>query len=182
MAHVRWHAMVRSEIGHNAPEVIQMAQRAVKSENERLRVRGDVVHRVKGGLAFWDDFRADLRARKLYADIMEFKQYLSSENVRPKGVKNHLSSVVDIEHRWGLIEKIMVAADEALRPDHLEKLFAAVNAIIVLRPHHTNRPREKWCLYVRIVGTTLEAARWDGVGRGGMHWAALMDLASGSHP
>ena len=183
LPHLSWQSEMFNVLDKAEPKLTSLCQRAVKSQHDGITLSGKLIHRVRGGLHFWDGYRGALRARKLQADIFDMQAYLASDNLTSKGLKLRLPDVIDIERRWAVIERASLAADEALRPGHMTKLVAAANAVTAEVALAYTGHTQDWTLYVRMQGTLLEISEVDWEARPlCRRWVVAADLANDSHP
>lgn len=184
LPHLSWQSEMFNILNKAEEKLVLLCLKAVRSQQDGIVLNGRLIHRVRGGLHFWDGYRGALRARKLQADIVDIQAYLTSDRLTPKGLKARLLDVVDIEHRWGVIERASLAADEALRPGHMMKLVAAANAVTAeVALGYIGLATEYWTLRVRMRGTLLEISEFDWEARPMCRrWVFAADLANGGHP
>lgn len=184
LPHLSWQSEVFNVLDRAEPKLVSLCQKAVKSQHDGIVLNGKLIHRVRGGVHFWDGYRGAMRARKLQADIIDMQAYLVSDRLTPKGLKLRLPDVIDIEHRWAVIERASLAANEALRPGHLSKLVVAANAVTAeVALAYTGLVAEDWTLRVRMRGTSLEISEFDWQAKPPhWRWVVAADLASGGHP
>ncbi len=160
---LKLHYIARRVLEKNAAFVMKTCVEAVKSSHGRIGIyRGGqhrILHRLEGE-SFWTTGNNALpRATELDVEATSFQEYLRSPNVTKKEAERRLGNLTDIEHRWGLVSKAMQAAESALQPSHLGKVFEAVDQVIRSTPHwHPPglEPGDEWQLNVRLRGTVLE--------------------------
>lgn len=184
LPHLSWQSEVFNVLEKSEPKLVSLCQKAVKSQNDGIMLNGKPIHRVCGGTHFWDGYCGALRTRRLQVDIIDMQAYLASDQLSPKGLKLRLSNVIDIEHRWAVIKRASLAANEALQPGHLTKLVAAANAVTVeTASAYPGSVTEGWALRVRMQGTSLEVSKFDWQAKPPRSkWVVAANLASDGHP
>ena len=179
MPHLQWQSNIFSAIQRAENRLLWLCQKAVKSEGNHLRLGSTLMHKLHGGLTFWDGYRGAQRGRKLHADIKDLQAYLVSDRLTSKGLKTRLPGVVDIEPRWSTITRGMGVADEALRPTHMAKLLIAANEILnASDAQYTGFSRGGRTLHLRMTGSVLEGLAVSGNKFSPkVDWVAVADLA-----
>ena len=126
------HQNVREVLSRQVPMLMRVCQEAAEKNQGQIRLaRGRdfvTVHQLEGRL-FWMNDRALGRARELDLSIRDFVNFMNGSDAEPRDIERRLSQLGDVRHTWELVCKWMVAADSALRPQHLQSVMDAVGRL-----------------------------------------------------
>ena len=127
---LKWQHELRKILLHRAPMLMRMCQEAASKHHGRIRRAqgGDFVtlHRLRGE-PFWLEDRALDRAKELDYAARRLQLFLGTPEATTKEIDRRLGQLGNVGHTWDLVSKWMAAADEALRPQHLQRVIEAVS-------------------------------------------------------
>ena len=182
---LRWQHQMRRLLLQRAPALMGMCKEAVgKNHGCIMCTQGtDFVslHRLRGG-AFWLEDRALDRAMELDHATQRLQVFLASPEATTKEIDRRLVQLGDVGHTWSLVHKWMTAADEALQPQHLQKVIEAACRVLnpVIASYRLPLTRAEW-VGVRVAGVELEACVADSLNLG-CEWIPIARLDGPGKP